>query len=73
MTLFSSVPFFADAVQVATDESLPSAPVKLFSIFGFDFNNSLIEETIAAIVVIVFRPNCHADSEASAEWHAKFL
>ena len=50
----SAVPFFAQAAAETRPEAgLPAAPVKLFSIFGFEFNNSLIEETIAALVVIV--------------------
>jgi F-type H+-transporting ATPase subunit a len=39
-------PFFAE-------EGLPPAPVKLFSIDGFEINNSMIAAVIASIVVIV--------------------
>jgi F-type H+-transporting ATPase subunit a len=53
MSLISLVPFFADAAP-AKAAGLPPAPVKLFSIFGFEINNSIIEEIIAALVVIVF-------------------
>src|ERR1700722_8166996 len=45
MTLVT--PLFAEA------EGLPAAPVKLFSIDGFEINNSMIAAIIASIVVIV--------------------
>jgi F-type H+-transporting ATPase subunit a len=51
MSPISLVPFFADAAQV--EQKLPPAPVRLFSVGGFEINNSMIEETIAALVVIV--------------------
>jgi len=50
MNLFSNL-IFADAS--AQPEGLPAAPVKLFSVFGLEINNSIIGETIAALVVIV--------------------
>jgi F-type H+-transporting ATPase subunit a len=39
--------------EAAKEAGLPAAPVKLISVGGFDINNSMIEETIAAIVVII--------------------
>jgi F-type H+-transporting ATPase subunit a len=50
MNLFLN-PLFAEATTRL--EPLPAAPVRLFSLFGFEINNSMIEETIAALVVIV--------------------
>ena len=45
MTLVA--PIFAEA------EGLPAAPVKLFSIDGFEINNSMIAALIASIVIVV--------------------
>jgi len=37
----------------AEEEGLPQAPVKLFTIGGFEINNSMIASLVAAIVIIV--------------------
>lgn len=46
MSLFPFPPLFAE-------EGLPAAPVTLFSIYGFEVNNSMIAAVIASIVIIV--------------------
>src|SRR5476649_490395 len=37
----------------AAEEGLPAAPVKLFSIDGFEINNSMIAAVIASIIIII--------------------
>ena len=41
------------AVPLFAEEGLPPAPVKLFSVDGFEINNSMIAAVIASVVVIV--------------------
>jgi F-type H+-transporting ATPase subunit a len=54
MTFVSSILAQTVAASPApVEEPLPAAPVKLFSIGGFEINNSMIMAVIASIVVIV--------------------
>ena len=47
-------PFLADAAEAAPTESLTRNPVNLFSVDGFAINNSIVAETIATLVVVIF-------------------
>jgi F-type H+-transporting ATPase subunit a len=48
-------PLFADAApSVAPDDVMTPKPVDLFSIDGFDINNSVVAEAIATLIIIVF-------------------
>jgi len=47
-------PFLADAAEAAPTESLTRNPVNLFSVDGFAINNSIVAETIATLVIVIF-------------------